>query len=76
LGPRRTLSLAVFSATGLPLIVAIVGIGTERGSIAADVGTSLIGAGMVSVLVLPLIATAVAGRESSRWGDVRSPSPL
>ncbi len=76
LGPRRTLSLAVFSATGLPLIVAIVGIGTERGSIAADVGTSLIGAGMVSVLVLPLIATAVAGRESSRWGDVQSPSPL
>ena len=76
LGPRRTLSLAVFSATGLPLIVAIVGIGTDRGSIAADVGTSLIGAGMVSVLVLPLIATAIAGRESSRWGDVQSPSPL
>ena len=76
LGPRRTLSLAVFSATGLPLIVAIVGIGTDRGSIAAGVGTSLIGAGMVSVLVLPLIATAVAGRESSRWGDVESTAPL
>ncbi len=30
LGPRRTRSLALFSATGLPLIVAIVGIGTDR----------------------------------------------
>ena len=53
LGPRPTASLAVFSATGLPLIVAIVGIGTDRGAIAADVGTSLIGAGMVSVLAVP-----------------------
>jgi Kef-type K+ transport system membrane component KefB len=59
LGPRQTASLAIFSATGLPLIVAIVGIGTDRGAIAADVGTSLIGAGMVSVLVFPLLATSL-----------------
>ena len=69
LGPQRTLSLAVFSATGLPLIVAIVGIGTDRGAIAQDVGTSLIGAGMISVLVLPLLATTLASRESSGLGD-------
>ena len=60
LGPRQTVSLALFGATGLPLIVAIVGIGVDRGAIGADVGTSLIGAGMISVLVLPLLATAVA----------------
>jgi Kef-type K+ transport system membrane component KefB len=75
LGPRRTLSLAVFSATGLPLIVAIVGIGIERGAIGRDVGTSLIGAGMLSVLILPLIATALASRESSRLDDARSTTP-
>jgi Kef-type K+ transport system membrane component KefB len=74
LGPRRTLSLALCAATGLPLIVAIVGIGTDRGAVAADVGTSLIGAGMISVLVFPLLATAVAGRESSPLGDARSTS--
>ena len=34
LGPRGTASLALFGATALPLIVAIVGIGTERGAIA------------------------------------------
>jgi Kef-type K+ transport system membrane component KefB len=74
LGSRRTLSLALCAATGLPLIVAIVGIGIDRGAIAADVGTSLIGAGMVSVLVFPLLATAVASRESSPLDDARSPS--
>ena len=65
LGPRRTLSLALFSATGLPLIVAIVGIGTDRGAIGVDVGASLIGAGMISVLVFPLVATAIVGSSSS-----------
>ena len=47
----------------------------ERGAIAADVGTSLIGAGMISVLVLPLLATSIASRESSRLGDADSTSP-
>ena len=61
LGPRQTLSLALFGATGLPLIVAIVGIGTDRGAIPGDVGASLIGAGMVSVLVFPLLAMAISG---------------
>ena len=65
LGTRRTLSLALFSATGLPLIVAIVGIGTDRGAIGGDVGASLIGAGMISVLLFPLVATAIVGSSSS-----------
>jgi Kef-type K+ transport system membrane component KefB len=61
LGGRRTVSLALFGATGLPLIVAIVGIGQERGDISDAVGASLIGAGMISVLVYPFVATRVAG---------------
>jgi len=63
LGPRGTASVAFFGATALPLVVAIVGIGTDRGAIDSDVGASLIGAAMVSVLVYPLIATAMAGAE-------------
>jgi Kef-type K+ transport system membrane component KefB len=51
---KQTAALALFGATGLPLIVAIVGIGTERGAISDAVGASLIGAGMISVLVFPL----------------------
>jgi Kef-type K+ transport system membrane component KefB len=61
LGGRRTASLALFGATGLPLIVAIVGIGQDRGDISDGVGASLIGAGMISVLVYPFVATRLAG---------------
>ena len=68
LGARDTLSLAVFSATGLPLIVAIVGIGADRGAISADVGASLIGAGMISVLVFPLLASRLADSRAAEDG--------
>jgi Kef-type K+ transport system membrane component KefB len=63
LGPRRSLALALCAATGLPLIVAIVDIGSERGDISNALGASLIGAGMISVLVYPFLATRLAGPE-------------
>jgi Kef-type K+ transport system membrane component KefB len=63
LGPRGTASVAFFGATQLPLVVAIVGIGADRGAIDADVGASLIGAAMVSVLVYPMVAGAISGAE-------------
>jgi Kef-type K+ transport system membrane component KefB len=74
LGPRRTAGLALFGATALPLVVAIVDIGTGRGAIGADVGASLVGAGMISVLVFPLLATTVvgAGRGAAPGGDDES----
>ena len=67
----RTLSLALFVATGLPLIVAIVDIGTDRGAIDPDVGASLIGAGMISVLLYPFVATRLA---DARPGLAPTPS--
>jgi Kef-type K+ transport system membrane component KefB len=68
LDARQTLSLAVFSATGLPLIVAVVGIGTDRGAISSDVGASLIGAGMISVLLFPLLATQLSATRTAEEG--------
>jgi Kef-type K+ transport system membrane component KefB len=65
LGNRSTASLALFGATGLPLIVAIVTVGTQEGAIKSDVGASLIGAGMISVLVYPLLGTSVARASTS-----------
>jgi uncharacterized membrane protein len=59
---RETVALALFGATGLPLIVAIVGIGQERGDISDSVGASLIGAGMISVLLFPLLGVRIVGR--------------
>ena len=60
LGTRETVSLALFGATALPLVVAIVSIGTKRGAISDTVGAALIGAGMISVLVFPIVGTRIA----------------
>src|SRR5262249_21719204 len=57
---RSTASLALFAATGLPLIVAMVGIGMDRGAIGSQASASLIGAGMLSVLLFPLMGVRVA----------------
>ena len=60
LGARRTASLALFSATGLPLIVAVIEVGEERGEIDSDVAAALVGAGMASVLLYPLLGLLVS----------------
>jgi Kef-type K+ transport system membrane component KefB len=70
---RDTLGLAFFGATGLPLIVAIVGIGQERGAISDAVGASLVGAGMVSVLLFPLVGMRVVGRRAETAELVETP---
>jgi Kef-type K+ transport system membrane component KefB len=65
LGRRETGGLALCAATGLPLIVAIVGIGQERGAISDAVGASLVGAGMISVLLYPLLTIRLVGRRDT-----------
>ena len=74
LGARQTAGLALLGATGLPLIVAIVGIGSEKGDVSDSVGASLIGAGMISVLVYPFVATRLVPRTAT--GSTSAPVPL
>jgi Kef-type K+ transport system membrane component KefB len=47
--------LALFSAAGLPLIVAITEIGTDTGTMHTDEAVALVGAGMLSVLLFPVL---------------------
>ncbi|MFE2867939.1 cation:proton antiporter [Embleya sp. NPDC059259] len=49
------LGLALFASAGLPLIVVISGIGVEEGELRAGTAAAMVGAGMVSVLVFPLL---------------------
>ncbi len=55
LTPREQRALAFFSATGLPLIVVITTIGVDEGKMPAINAASLVAAGMLSVLVYPLL---------------------
>jgi Kef-type K+ transport system membrane component KefB len=55
--PRRQLiPLALLSATGLPLIVVITTIGVQEGRIRPVNAAALVAAGMLSVLLYPMIA--------------------
>jgi Kef-type K+ transport system membrane component KefB len=62
LEPRERTSLALLSAAALPLIVAITEIGTDAGVMRAEEAVALVGAGMLSVLLFPLVALAIRHR--------------
>ena len=56
---RERLALAFFSATGLPLIVVISHLGVEAGQMRANTAAALVGAGMLSVVLFPIIAKSL-----------------
>lgn len=49
-------AIVLFGATGLPIIVAVTAIGQESGLLPSSIATALIGAGMLSVLLFPMLA--------------------
>ena len=63
LGGRDRAALAFFSATALPLVVVITEIGVESGRMLTENAAALVGAGMVSVLVFPLVGFSLHGRD-------------
>ena len=48
-------AMVLFSATGLPIIVAVTAIGVDSGDLQAGTASALVGAGMLSVLLFPLL---------------------
>ena len=48
-------AIVLFCATGLPVIVAVTGIGVQSGDLASGTAAALVGAGMLSVLLFPLL---------------------
>ena len=57
---RERWALALLSATGLPLIVAITTIGVAAGQMRSSTEAALVGAGMLSVIVYPLVGMRLA----------------
>jgi Kef-type K+ transport system membrane component KefB len=55
---EERLPFALYSATELPMVVAISEIGLRLDIILAEIATALIGAGLLSVLLFPAIADA------------------
>ncbi|MEU8773951.1 cation:proton antiporter [Streptomyces sp. NPDC048606] len=59
-GERGALTLC--GATALPLVVAITTLGVDAGTVEPGEAAALVGAGMISVLVFPLVALRLLGR--------------
>ncbi|MEF3403982.1 cation:proton antiporter [Agromyces sp. CCNWLW203] len=56
---RDLVATALFGATGLPIIVAVTAIGVDNGDLPSGTAAALVGAGMLSVLLFPVIALAI-----------------
>jgi Kef-type K+ transport system membrane component KefB len=69
LGTRRTVAAGLLQATSLPFIVTATMLGEEIGAITPANAAAFVGAGLVSAVVFPLVATALLAR-SSRADDV------
>ncbi|TDN90647.1 cation:proton antiporter [Microbacterium sp. BK668] len=56
---RDRMAVALYGATGLPIIVAVTAIGVDEKLISSGLASALVGAGMLSVLLYPLLGTIV-----------------
>jgi Kef-type K+ transport system membrane component KefB len=67
LTPDEQLPFAFYSATGLPLIIIISEIGVSSGLMPPDRASILVSAGMISVLLFPILAVKLRGKFSLPW---------
>jgi Kef-type K+ transport system membrane component KefB len=61
-GPREVVALGFYSATSLSLIVAFTNAAVAVGRMPVTEGTTLVAAGLVSVLAYPWVAAMILGR--------------
>ncbi len=61
LDQRQRAALAFYTATQLPLVVVISTLGVEAGRLSSGTAAAMVGAGMLSVLIYPLVAVRIRG---------------
>ncbi len=69
---RHVVVAGVFQATSLPFIVAATAIGLEIGAISPASAAALLAAGLLSVLIFPLLGLTILRRDSA---DAATPQP-
>ena len=70
LAPIQRLEMTFITATTLPLLIALAAIGEQDGVMLPATAASLVGAGVLSVLVFPLIAVGLHRRAALTPADV------
>lgn len=67
---RERAAVMLMGATGLPIIVAVTSIGVDEGLLTTAASAVLVGAGMLSVLLFPLIAMSLRGETPAVAGEL------
>ena len=75
LSARDRAALAFYSATELPLVVAITTIATETGQMRTSTAAGLVGAAMLSTLVFPFVGLALRKEAESEAASRRTRAP-
>jgi Kef-type K+ transport system membrane component KefB len=65
LAPRQRTALAFYSATELPLVVAITTLAIDAGEMKTSTAAGLVGAAMLSTLIFPFVARALLAKPKS-----------
>ncbi|WP_226531322.1 cation:proton antiporter [Microbacterium paraoxydans] len=69
---RDRAALGLLAATGLPIIVAVTAIGVDEKMLDTGTAAALVGAGMLSVLLYPLIGMTLRGDRADVVGPARA----
>ncbi len=69
-------ALAFFSATELPLVVAITTLAVEAGEMRTSTSAGLVGAAMLSTLIFPFVGIALQKRADRERGDDPAAQPM
>jgi Kef-type K+ transport system membrane component KefB len=66
---RDSLRIALYGATGLPIIVAVTSVAVDSGQMTDQHASLLVAGGAITVLALPMTATLLGGGQSRRSPD-------
>jgi len=72
---RQRVEMAFITATTMPLLVAIADIGEHDGVMLPANAATLVGAGVVSVLVFPAVATVLSRKDGNHQEDAGAAVP-
>jgi Kef-type K+ transport system membrane component KefB len=75
MGLRDRFALAVYSATELPLVVAITTLAIEAGHMKTSTAAGLVGAAIISTLVFPLVGARLRRGGEPVGGPIEVPAP-
>lgn len=74
-GRLDRVAMMLFGATGLPIIVAVTSIGLDEHVLRSSTAAALVGAGMLSVLIFPLLGLTVRRRAARAEAAAAEPAP-